>query len=51
MLGFVQSLNVSVATAMILWEITRQRQLSGIGVSMSKKEQKALLDDFIDRAK
>lgn len=25
MLGFVQSLNVSVATAIILWEITRQR--------------------------
>lgn len=26
MLGFVQSLNVSVATAIVLWEITRQRK-------------------------
>ncbi len=49
MLGFVQSLNVSVATAIILWEITRQRQQNNISMNMSANEQKALLDDFIKR--
>lgn len=49
MLGFVQSMNVSVATAIILWEITKQRRQSNISMNLSKKEQKTLLYDFIER--
>ena len=48
MLGFVQSLNVSVATAMVLWEITKQRNGK---YSLAPKEQQKLLDDFLERAK
>jgi len=48
MLGFVQSLNVSVAAAMVLWEITKQRNGK---FPLTQKEQQALLDDFLERAK
>ncbi|MBI5018734.1 RNA methyltransferase [Candidatus Gottesmanbacteria bacterium] len=48
MLGFVQSLNVSVAAAMVLWEITRQRNGK---YTLRPKEKQKLLDDFLDRAK
>jgi len=51
MLGFVQSLNVSVAAAMILWEITRQRRQSKPPIVLTKKDQTALLNDFLERAK
>lgn len=50
MLGFVQSLNVSVATAMILWEITRQRRQPKTPIHIPKKEQNRLLEDFLKRA-
>ncbi len=48
MLGFVQSLNVSVATALMLWEITRQRAAQH---TLDTKEQKILFEDFLKRAK
>ena len=51
MLGFVQSLNVSVATAIILWEITKQRVLSDNPAVLKNKEQQTLLRDFMERAK
>ncbi len=47
MMGFVQSLNVSVATAITLWEITKQR--SGMKL-LSKQSQQQLLKDFIQRS-
>ena len=46
MRGFVQSLNVSVATAITLWEITKQR---GNTYPLSEKENKKLLEDFSKR--
>ncbi|MEK7533480.1 MAG: RNA methyltransferase [Patescibacteria group bacterium] len=49
MLGFVQSLNVSVATAIILWEITKQRVLSDSPAVLGKREQQKLFKDFIER--
>ncbi len=51
MLGFVQSLNVSVAAAMMLWEITKQRRQSKTPQMLNKKDHKALLNDFLERAK
>jgi len=48
MLGFVQSLNVSVATAIVLWEITKQRNGK---FPLPIPEQQKLLDDFLERAK
>lgn len=51
MLGFVQSLNVSVATAIILWEITRQRHQSKTPMILAKKDQTSLFKDFLERAK
>lgn len=48
MFGFVQSLNVSVAAAMVLWEITKQRNTNHPNPA---KEQQRLLEDFIERAK
>lgn len=47
MKGFVQSLNVSVATAIVLWEITKQR---GRKHMLSAAEQQKLLGDFIKRS-
>ena len=51
MMGFVQSLNVSVATAVVLWEITRQKLQSGEPYTLNTNEQKALLDTLKKRAK
>lgn len=50
MLGFVQSLNVSVATAITLWEITKHRMFSGSTFVLGKKDQQRLLKDFLKRA-
>jgi tRNA (guanosine-2'-O-)-methyltransferase len=50
MRGIVQSLNVSVATALILAEITRQRDLSGRDFHLPPDQAAALFDDFIRRA-
>lgn len=48
MLGFVQSMNVSVAAAMVLWEMTKQRYGK---FTLPSSEQQKLLDDFLVRAK
>jgi len=45
MKGFVQSLNVSVAAAIILWEITRSRNSH-----LDNKEKKRLVKTFLARA-
>lgn len=50
MLGFVQSLNVSVATAITLWEITKHRMFSGSSTVLGKKDQQKLLTDFFGRS-
>lgn len=47
--GMVQSLNVSVATAICLFELTRQREASGKDFSLSSKEQKKLVKNFLER--
>ena len=49
MLGFVQSLNVSVATAVVLWEIIKQKKESHRKFSLPSKDQKNLQDSFIHR--
>lgn len=51
MQGFVQSLNVSVAAAILLWEITNQRVHSGRPLKLSPNAQQALLEDLLERAK
>lgn len=48
MLGFVQSLNVSVATGIILWEITKQRMNKFLLIN---KEQLNLQKDLLLRGK
>lgn len=50
MAGFVQSLNVSVAAAIMLWEITRQRKNSAKHWNLTAKQRKVLLADFLKRA-
>ncbi len=45
MKGFVQSLNVSVATAVILWDIFSKRIMS----PLEKTEQKKLIEEFSKR--
>lgn len=50
MWGFVQSLNVSVAAAVMLWDITKKRRQSKPPMLLTKKDQTALLKDFLDRA-
>lgn len=47
MLGMVESFNVSVASAISLYEITRQRQATGRSFYLSDEEADALLTDFI----
>ena len=49
MLGMIQSFNVSVATALSLYEITRQRRASGRDYRFSDAEAKALLSSFLGR--
>lgn len=51
MRGFVQSLNVSVATAILLWEITKQRVYDNTPTPLTDNEQQTLLNDFLERAK
>lgn len=46
MRGMVQSLNLSVTTALMVAELTRQRQQSGIAFALSPTEQAALLQTF-----
>lgn len=48
MAGMVQSLNVSVFTAVLLFEIIRQRSLSKKSYSLSVREQQTLIQRFID---
>jgi len=47
MFGMTQSLNVSVSTALCLYEILRQRP--DIDVSISESEREALLQNYLDR--
>ena len=49
MRGMVQSLNVSVTAAICLYEVTRQRMMSGKNFLLSAKEQKRLMKDFLGR--
>lgn len=46
MRGMIESLNVSVATALFLYELTRQRG----GVPLGKESQEALIEDFVRRS-
>lgn len=48
MVGMVQSLNVSVSTAVFLFEIIRQRTLSKTSFFLSTKEQQILTQQLID---
>lgn len=48
MRGMVQSLNVSVATAIVLYEIIRQRDKK-TGFTKTKKDQSALVRDWLKR--
>lgn len=49
MRGMVESLNVSVATALFLYEITRQRM--GEDFSLPAREKRALIDSFLSLSK
>jgi tRNA (guanosine-2'-O-)-methyltransferase len=49
MRGMVQSLNVSVAAAVSLYEITRQREASGKDFLLGAREAKQLMKDFFER--
>lgn len=49
MQGFTQSFNVSVAAALCLYEITRQRNASPIDFRISLEESRALAEDFLTR--
>lgn len=49
MLGFAQSFNVSVATALTLFEITRQRLASEKNFRLSREEARWLAADFLQR--
>ncbi|GAB4508755.1 MAG: RNA methyltransferase [Anaerolineae bacterium] len=49
MVGMVASLNVSVATAILLAEITRQRRASSTRFTISDAEADALYQDFLKR--
>jgi len=51
MAGFVQSLNVSVAAGIVLWEITKQRKKTGLDWGLEKNEKKSLMKSFMSRAK
>jgi tRNA (guanosine-2'-O-)-methyltransferase len=49
MRGMVQSLNVSVSAAIILYEITRQREVDGGKFAFSSEQQETLIEDFSNR--
>lgn len=50
MMGMIQSFNVSVATAIILFEIVRQRRASGQTFMLPDGEQAALFHQFVRRS-
>lgn len=50
MLGMIRSFNVSVATAIILAEIVRQRRASGKNFHLPEDEARALMADFVRRS-
>ena len=50
MQGMIQSFNVSVATAITLFEITRQRRATGQNWQLNEAEQADLLADLLQRA-
>lgn len=50
MAGMVESLNVSVATALFLYEIVRQRNDSSENHALTSAEQSRLVEDFISRS-
>ncbi len=47
--GFTQSFNVSVASALCLYEITRQRNASPVDFRISLEEARILAEDFLRR--
>ena len=49
MLGMVQSLNLSVTAAILLYEITRQRGDTDRAFNLSDAEQQALVDFYVQR--
>jgi tRNA (guanosine-2'-O-)-methyltransferase len=49
MQGFIQSFNVSVATAICLYEITRQRRASDKSFMLDTDSARALIQDFLKR--
>lgn len=51
MWGFVQSLNVSVASAIVLWEITRQRRTDTTTWQLPDDKRGKLLADLLERGK
>lgn len=50
MMGFVQSLNVSVATAIVLWEITGKRKKRN-NWQLPPEEHKELLENLLEKGK
>ncbi len=49
MRGMVQSLNVSVAAAIVLYEVTRQRMSNMDAFALDDVQQRALVDEFTTR--
>lgn len=49
MAGMVQSLNLSVTAAVLLFEISRQRKASGKDVALPEARQQQLVNDYLDR--
>ena len=47
--GFVESLNVSVAAALFIYEVSRQRLVLGTNNFLAKEEQSKLIEDFTER--
>jgi tRNA (guanosine-2'-O-)-methyltransferase len=51
MAGLVQSLNLSVTAALIMYEITRQRVSSGTDFKLNSDQQTVLLESIISRTR
>lgn len=51
MMGMIQSFNVSVATALILYEINRQRRASGDDYGLSETSRAELFSEFVRRTR
>lgn len=47
--GMVESLNISVAAAIFLFEVTRQRLAGHTDFSLPQEQQAALIDSFVQR--